>query len=278
ALARALADGPDRLRHRVRIPGPPGGGDRRVPALPLPGRSLTAWMAAVTSILQARFGEQLLDRVGELIGDGNAARLDEDLAAMPDLLAATLYDQRARESVAARDLRVRAIERHGRPLLEWHAPDPDAPRLLDALVDAHARAAFAAHLTDTAGSGTPVEDPYEVLSALAADTELCADLPTRRRITAAFAAFADSGRPGVRLSSTDSELVVRLFEPPLGTAWPLQTCLREADGTVHPVADLRAVGDLTTAGAAEASAAVMRLAGTVRDAAVDDTGVDWLLT
>src|SRR5699024_3617014 len=43
-------------------------------------------------------------------------------------------------------------------------------------------------------------------------------------------------------------------------------------------ADLRAVGDLTTAGAAEASAAVMRLAPTVRGAAVDETGVDWLLT
>src|SRR5699024_2495306 len=52
----------------------------------------------------------------------------------------------------------------------------------------------------------------------------------------------------------------------------------EADGTVHPVADLRAVGDLTAAGAAEASAAVLRLAATVRGAAVDDTGVDWLLT
>ena len=117
-----------------------------------------------------------------------------------------------------------------------------------------------------------------MLWALADDGELRADLPAQRRLTTAFDAFVDSGRPGVRLGPGDSELVVRLFQPPVGTAWPLQTCLREDDGTVHPVADLRAVGDLTAAGAAEASAAVLRLAPTVRTAAVDDTGVDWLLT
>src|SRR5699024_12542831 len=110
------------------------------------------------------------------------------------------------------------------------------------------------------------------LPALASRTTLEADLPSQRAITAAFDAFLDSGRIGVRLASTDSDLVVRLFEPPVGTAWPLQTCLREADGTIHPVADLRAVGDLTAAGAAAASAAVMRLAPTVRGAAVDETG------
>src|SRR5699024_11367305 len=83
-----------------------------------------------------------------------------------------------------------------------------------------------------------------VLWALADEGELRAALPAQRRLTAAFDAFVDSGRPGVSLGSRDSEVVVRLFQPPIGTAWPLQTCLREADGTVHPVADLRAVGDL----------------------------------
>ncbi|MGO1481083.1 MAG: hypothetical protein ACTHWF_08150, partial [Brachybacterium sp.] len=38
-LGEALAEAPDQLRHRVRIPGRDG--DRRVPALPLEGAALT---------------------------------------------------------------------------------------------------------------------------------------------------------------------------------------------------------------------------------------------
>src|SRR5699024_6753945 len=162
-----------------------------------------------------------------------------------------VLDLRAQSLVARRHLRARAAERYGRPLMQWRAPERDAAPMLHAPVDAHARAALAAQ-------------PRR------------ADAPSEAPPGGAWAG-ADAGRPpGVSLGSRDSEVVVRLFQPPIGTAWPLQTCLREADGTVHPVADLRAVGDLTTAGAAEASAAVMRLAPTVRGAAVDETGVDWL--
>ena len=273
AIAAALEDAPDQLRHRVRIPGKDG--DRRLPALPLSGTGLTGLVGAATALLEARFGDELTDRLAELLADGTAARLADALIAMPNLLAACVLDLRAQELLAARHLRARATERYGRPVMQWRAPDPAAPPLLHALVDGHARAAFAEHLRS---APPPSADPTAVLWALADDGELRADLPAQRRLTTAFDAFVDSGRPGVRLGPGDSELVVRLFQPPVGTAWPLQTCLREDDGTVHPVADLRAVGDLTAAGAAEASAAVLRLAPTVRTAAVDDTGVDWLLT
>lgn len=272
-IAEALADAPDQLRHRVRVPGRDG--DRRLPALPLAGTGLTGLVGAVTSLLEARFEQALPDRLGELLAEQNAARLADGLIAMPNLLAACVLDLRAQELLERRHLRARATERYGRPVLQWRAPEPEAPPLLHALVDGHARHAFADHLRT---APPPAADPMGVLWALADDGDLRADLPAQRRLTAAFDAFVDSGRPGVRLGPGDSELVVRLFQPPVGTAWPLQTCLREADGTVHPVADLRAVGDLTAAGAAEASAAVMRLAPTVRAAAVDDTGVDWLLT
>ena len=272
-LAAALEDAPDRLRHRVRVPGRDG--DRRLPALPLAGTGLTGLVGAATALLEARFGDELADRLAQLLAEGTAARLDDELIAMPDLLAACVLDLHAQELLEQRHLRVRAAERFGRPVLQWRAPDPDSPPLLHALVDGRARVAFADHLRRAA---PPAEDPLGVLWALADEGELHADLPAQRRLTSAFDAFVDSGRPGVKLGPGDSELVVRLFQPPVGTAWPLQTCLREADGTVHPVADLRAVGDLTAAGAAEASAAVMRLAATVRGAAVDDTGVDWLLT
>ncbi|MFC7376111.1 DEAD/DEAH box helicase [Brachybacterium sp. GCM10030268] len=279
-LSDALAEAPDRLRHRIRILGRDG--HRRVPALPLAGPSLTALVGAVTGLLSGRFGDELVDRLSALIGEGAAARLDENLVAMPDLIAAALLDLQARRLVAERQLRVRAAERFGRPVLEWRAPEREASPMLHALVDGHARAAFAAHVQALEHPPHPhasdADDRFGVLAALAADGDLEADLPARRRITAAFDAFVESGRPGVRLRSSDSDVVVRLFEPPVGTAWPLETCLREADGTVHPVADLRAVGDLTTSGAAEASAAVMREAPTVRDAAVDETGVGWLLT
>ena len=118
----------------------------------------------------------------------------------------------------------------------------------------------------------PSEDRHGVLWALADEGELRADLPAQRRITAAMDAFVDSGRPGVKLGSGDSELVVRLFEPPLGTAWPLQTCLRESDGTVHPVADLRAVG--ISPRAPPEPPPPCATGPTVRSAAVDETGVD----
>lgn len=272
-IAEALAEAPDQLRHRVRIPGRDG--DRRVPSLPLSGAALTGLVGAATDLLEERFGEDFAERVSALIADGAAARLATGLVAMPDLVAAMVLDLRAQSLVEGRNLRARATERYGRPIMQWRAPEKNAPPMLHALVDGHARSAFAEHLRR---AEAPSADRHGLLWALADDGELRADLPAQRRLTAAFDALVDSGRPGVTLTSRDSEVVVRLFEPPVGTAWPLQTCLREPDGTVHPVADLRAVGDLTAAGAAEASAAVMRLAPTVRDAAVDETGVDWLLT
>jgi hypothetical protein len=60
--------------------------------------------------------------------------------------------------------------------------------------------------------------------------------------------------------------------------WLLETCFRTPDATVHPLAALRAVGDVTAEQAAEGSGEVLRLAPTVRTARVHDTGVDWLLT
>ena len=271
-LAAALAGAPERLRHRVRIGSAEQG--RRVPALPREGPGLTAFMDAVHELLIERFGAELEEQLAHLVAEGAAVRLSPELIAMPDLVAAAVLDLRARELVAERNLRIRSGERFARGVLRWHAPDGDAPPLLHALVDARARTAFAAHLA--ARPETP--DPHGVLTALAGDGDLPLELPARRRLDRALSAYTDSGRPGVTLGSSENELVVRLFAPPLGSAWPLQTCLREPDGTVHPVADLRAVGDLTPAGAAEASAEVMRLAPTVREAAVDDTGVDWLLT
>lgn len=131
-----------------------------------------------------------------------------------------------------------------------------------------------------AAAGVPEpQDPLGLLAALSSSAApVDADIPVARRVSTAFDAFATSARATVQLASTDLELVVRLHEPPVGTAWPLQTCLREADGTVHPVADLRAVGDLTAAGAVEAAGEILRISPVVRTAAWDDTGVDWLLT
>lgn len=284
ALAEVLAAAPATLRHRVRIPGAPGTPDRRVPALPLDGPALIDLVAAVREGLGERFGADAVEQLSQLVTEGAAVRLASEgpaseLTVMPDLLAATVLDVEARALVAARDLRVDVQWHHGRALLRWQAPTERRPSLLHALVDAHARQAFAAHLAQCSSTpAAPGEDRYGVLAALAGAAELEAEVPEQRAIVRAFAAYRDSGRIGVQLTSTDSELVVRLHEPPVGTAWPLQTCLRQSDGTVLPVADLRAVGDVTAAGAAEATAEVMRLAPTVRQAAMDDTGVDWLLT
>src|SRR5690625_6545189 len=118
---------------------------------------------------------------------------------MPDLLAATLLDLEAQELVEDRHLRVVAVERFGRPALEWRAPERDRPELLHALVDAHARAAFAAHLAK--GPSEVADDRFSALPALASRTTLEADLPSQRSITAAFDAFLED-RKSTRLNSS----------------------------------------------------------------------------
>jgi hypothetical protein len=316
ALARAVGGREGPLRHRVRVRGRTS--EHRVPALPLDGGSLLDVLGAIGALVAARSRagsaapaesagpeDDVAAVIGPLVESGTSLRLSDEVIAMPDLLTAVVLDLHAERLVAARHVRVRIIERFGRPWARWAALEEDAPPLLHFLVDARARKAFARHVAsrrraaapdgpDGAGAdpedssegpsgpgGPDAKDPTALISSLsapAADAPVRADVPAQRRIQAALDAFIDSGRARVHLSSTGSELVVRLHEPPLGTAWPLQTCLRDADGTVRPVADLRAVGDVGVEGAAEASAEVMRLAPTVRGAAVDDTGVDWLLT
>ncbi len=282
-LRDALDTGRCRLRHRVRI-ADSSGGSRRVPALPLPAAHLVAVTAAVWARCEERFGQEAVTTAASLLEQGRAMLLAEEIAAMPDLLAAALQDQRAEELVQSRHLSFDLEERADGAHLVWRSPDRNAAPMLHALVDARAREAFAPSAPETAHTpaaddAPPVEDPCGVLAALGpADEPLTADLPTRRDLLRTLHEWLATARQGVRLASHDAELVVRLHEPPLGTAWPLQTCLRERDGTVHPVADLRAVGDLSAAQAAEASGALLRLSATVREATVDDTGVDWLLT
>lgn len=292
AVRQVLASAGERLRHRVRIPGRDG--DRRVPALPLDGAQLVALATAVRERMIERFGEGMHAQLAELIASGTAALLSEGVAAMPDLLAAAVLDERAAHLVTVRHLDLDLVDRPDGTHLVWRAPT-DGPAVLHSLVDARARAAVPPCPVSSEGlsapNGAPVPDaavkssppPSPAAAGLPAalgpaQEPLGGTLPQRRALLRGLRDWLRGARSGVKLSSTQSELVVRLFEPPVGTAWPLQTCLREADGTVHAVADLRAVGDVTPSGAAEASAAVLRLAPTIRGAAVDDTGVDWLLT
>ncbi|UQN28428.1 DEAD/DEAH box helicase [Brachybacterium kimchii] len=308
ALSRALGRHEGTLRHRARVRGRTS--EHRVPALPLDGEALLDVVGAIGRLVAARTGagtevagqtgpsgptgasdtgSEVAAVIGPLVEAGTSLRLSDQVIAMPDLLTAVVLDLHAERLVAARHLRVRIVERFGRPWARWSALEEDAQPLLHSLVDTRAREVFARHVASRRRAETETEtsedaaakDPTALISSLSApsaDAPVRADVPTQRRMQAALDAFIDSGRARVHLSSTGSELVVRLHEPPLGTAWPLQTCLRDADGAVRPVADLRAVGDVGVEGAAEASAEVMRLAPTVRGAAVDDTGVDWLLT
>lgn len=284
-LASVLAELGGRLRHRVRVPSPGGSGEaRRVPARALAPAQLVALVEAIRTHLEATSppdAPPLAERLAPILEAGSSARLTDRLVAMPDLLAALPADEAARTLVDARRVLPALEERHGRMRARWHGVRADGTPLTDplltALVDARARAALAAGLAEH-----PLDrsaDPVGLLAALAPEgAPVAADIPLARRITDALTRFAGSARATVQLASTDLDLVVRLHEPPLGTAWPLQTCLREHDGTVHPVADLRAVGDLTAAGAVEAAGRILRVAPTVRTAAWDDTGVDWLLT
>src|SRR5699024_6955652 len=175
-------------------------------------------VGAAASLRGQRFGEERGAHLAALVEEGAAARLGDELIAMPDLVAAIVLDLRAQSLVARRHLRARAAERYGRPLMQWRAPEGDAAPMRRGRVAAHARAAVAAHLRR---AEAPSDDRHGVLWALADEGELRADLPAQRRLTAAFDAFVDSGRPGVSLGSRDSEVVVRLFQPPIGTAWPL---------------------------------------------------------
>ncbi len=276
-IAHALRPLAGPLRHRARL----GGTSRRVPVRALAPARLIELVESMREMLTADDGPStapLPDRVQPLVEADSSLRLAEDLIAMPDLLAALVADDAARTLVAARHVLPVLTERYDTVHARWAPVTADGTfydsPLLAALVDARARPVLGALLGDEEHA-----DPRRLLAALADDeVTVDADVPASRRLTEALRAFAGSARETVQLSSTDLGLVVRLHEPPLGTAWPLQTCLREKDGTVHPVADLRAVGDLTGAGAIESAGQVVRIAPTVRSAAWDDTGVDWLLT
>ena len=310
------------LRHRVAVR--TGSGPRaqtaRVPAMALSDVQLLAVLAAVrdAAIAHADTEPDLTSdapasgaaapdaaaSLGALLSARQPLRLEENLLAMPDLLAGALRDVQAERIVARREVRIMLDERFGQVWAHWLPLVEEPTTLLRTLVDARCRLAFAAHRaklasspdieavgtteSDTDGNAgadtraTP-PDPHALLPALeSADAALRVDLPGMRRIQTVLDEYIDSGRPRAALRSRDgAELVVRLFEPEQGgphALWPLQTCLRETDGTVHPVADLRALGDLTAAGAVEAAGHVLRLAPALRDAHTAKSGVDWNLT
>ncbi|GEM_PF-124285 len=227
----------------------------------------------VLPVLEERFG-RMRARWSPIGVDG--ARLEDPLLrALVDARARQVLDEvlapASSRALAADASKQPAIETSTVPAIETSTAPTSGASTAPA-VDSVSQAPAAAGVPEP-------QDPLGLLAALSSSAApVDADIPVARRVSTAFDAFATSARATVQLASTDLELVVRLHEPPVGTAWPLQTCLREADGTVHPVADLRAVGDLTAAGAVEAAGEILRISPVVRTAAWDDTGVDWLLT
>lgn len=264
-------DGP--LRQRVVVRQSPL---LKVPAAPLPGPTLLAVMDRLeASLLRASDDGDVPTLIAQLIAAREGFELAPGISAMPDLLAGVLRHAQARQLVAQRHIRIELEERFGHSYARWLPLLEDSTPMLDALVDGHARLAFARHIGDHPA------DADGLRSALIdADATVSVDLPRLRTLNRAFEAHIDSGHPTLALGSKDTTVVVRLHEPHRDgdTRWPLQTCLRDADGTVHPLADLRAIGDVTAAGAAEAAATVLRLAPSLARAAVDASGLDWHLS
>ncbi|MCS6711566.1 DEAD/DEAH box helicase [Brachybacterium sp. EF45031] len=287
-VRQALEGAPDQLRHRI-TKHLPNGAERRLPVLPLEGDVLASLAAALVTVA-ADGGED--DPEGVVVGlveQRAPLPLGTEAEALPTLLPIVAARARAQEIVDARQVAPRLEESPAGVRAQWRPVADDVHPLVALIVDALARGAFADtspmpggnDRTATTGPAASTVDALgaELCAALGPQRALIsADLPHRRRVERALEDMIRAARPQVQLQSTDNALVVRLHEPPLGTGWPLQTCLREPDGTVHPVADLRAVGDVSPAGAAEAAAEVLRLAPTVRTAQVEDTGVDWVLT
>lgn len=278
-LAAALSTLVGPLRHRSA----PDAGGRRRPVRPVDGAELVAVLEGLDSAIQqlrTRGGTPVAELLEDLAAEHSSLRLTDSLVIKAQLLAAVLTQGRAQETVAERRVLPVLEERFDRTWARWSALDPSGRAIEDPLLQILADACARTELADVLAQGPKApEDPVGLLAALGPEAAaLEADLPASRRITAGMRGFLASAREGVRLHSREAQLVVRLHEPPLGSAWPLQTCLREADGTVHPVADLRAVGDLSAAEAAQAAGAIMREAPTVRTAMLDETGVDWLLT
>ncbi|MGP9693440.1 DEAD/DEAH box helicase [Brachybacterium sp. AOP25-B2-12] len=283
ALAEGLTPLTGTLRHRAVI------GTHRVPARAVSPSELTVLLGAVRAAILVRAAElgtdaaALLERLG---ADGAALALAPELVAMPGLLAAVRADDAAIALVEARHVRPVLDEHADGVRALWRGLDGDGDLLedplLDVLVDHRCRAALWPLVpapTGAPAAAGPAARGAELLAALTDPARrIGASIPVVRRIGSALDAYLASARARVRVGGGELELVVRLHEPPLGAAWPLQTCLRETDGTVHPVADLRAVGDLTAAGAAEAAGTILRHAPTLRTAQVDPSGTDWLLS
>jgi hypothetical protein len=295
------------LRHRLRVLGSRGE-FRRIPALPLDDAALVGVVGAIRALVAARVGDDVATGLAKPLADGSSIQLLDGLVLMPDTVAAVVQDMEAEQLVARRQIDVELRERFGQVRAHWRPLTTSHPHLLDALVDARAHAAFATHVAAHGAAGRPSaahdpqapSDPHGMVLALAGEAPMeNMDIPALRRIQRALDDYITSGRARVHLHSTDSALVVRLHQPPPATTpspeddgphptahltppaparWLLQTCLREPDGPVHPVARLRSTGDLSAEGAAEAAGEVMRLAPTVRGAEVDETGLDWQLT
>ncbi|WP_058235239.1 DEAD/DEAH box helicase [Devriesea agamarum] len=256
ALHRIFGDG--RLRHRCEVLAKPGGSMRTVPCRPIHPDDAVALLTVLSTHLHSlsSHGTNTLDKttptalLADLATANTAARLDDELLAPPDLIAAALASHQAAAAVHKRLVRPvvedvwTADSSANRARARWHATDlvpPDALTarlgqgpaqvLVDHLVDAHARRAVrSSQVPSPARPESPVRDSPSaeplthptakqttesvlVRALTGPDPEFTIDLPRRRAIQTALDRFIASGRSSIQLLDSRRDLLVRLCEP-----------------------------------------------------------------
>lgn len=288
------------LRHRARI------ADGKAPrALQLGGVRLASVFDAVRARLR-ELGEASQSRavhsehdvdvlVAELSEQGKRVALGSAVLADPTLVRAMEVDAWARRLADERMVVPLIVPaQYGARAVWAAAPGAEAPprkgkemtSLAGALVDARARVGFGKVRNERERAGAlPGLEELESLDPRGAalvealgpqDSGLSSDPHERRRLSALLSRFVDSGLTGVLLKDREPSLVVRVREPDGDRGWLVEVCLREAAGTVHPLAALVAAGDVPSADAMQMMVRVRTHASAMAEQAPE--GFAWTLS
>ncbi|MGQ4552536.1 DEAD/DEAH box helicase [Dermabacteraceae bacterium CCM 9519] len=281
------------LRTRVTLEKPAG---RRVPALPLAPSQLVAFLGLSAQAMAdaagipapalrsgADFPPALCAHLDALSEQGQGCELGPELYATAELVRGVRALARSRAAVKNR-LVVPHIEiGTAAPTLGLHrlswvpAPGTDSElassRLSLRVLDAEARRAFARFAEHEAPAPA-----FPLLAALSGDDDVWeSDVPAAHRAQLALSEMIAAAHPVTLLEGGEAPLV-RLSEPGGDGLWPLEVCLRQRSGTVHPLADVRAAGDITAAAAASLVGDVLRLAPGLHGARLREETLAFFLT
>lgn len=247
-----------------------------------------------------------------LAEQGQRLALSSTVIADPSVLRVLRVDIAARGLVAQRQVvPTFAPAQFGATAMWSLAPGADGPgpgtlsrsdrAMCTVLVDARARVEFGRAREERERAGALVaSESLEALDQVGAalvealgpeNAGIALEPHVRRRLTALVERYVNSGLTGVLLKDREPRLAVRVREPVASTeaqsgegeaaaraTWLVEVCLKEASGTVHPLADLVRATDVSVADALQSTVRVRTHAATLSSVPPSASGYAWELS